>query len=395
MEKLSTSSEVYGDAEPKVARKKFNLAQTWESLVRLGLGEPVLHIGAGITALILILLVVWVMNTFYLQGGVAAAQTNVLAAEQTPTPQVSIPVFQMPKTAVMIRGITRRAQIHTVLPNKPRFDMVQYEVQQGDTVFGIAQKYNLMPQTILWGNYETLIDDPHQLRPGQVLNILPTNGVLYKWNAGDGLNGVAKFFGVKPEDIVNFPGNHLSVATVGDFANPNIEVGTYLIVPGGTREFNTWSAPRITRGDPAVAKVFGPGFCGEVSTGVVGTGSAYAWPTTSHVLSGFDYSPETNHHGIDIGGAIGNPIYTIDHGVVVYAGWNNWGYGNVVVIDHGNGWQSLYAHLSQVNVACGASVYKGGVIGLMGSTGNSTGPHLHFELRTDHAYVNPWDYLPK
>jgi len=80
--------------------------------------------------------------------------------------------------------------------------------------------------------------------------------------------------------------------------------------------------------------------------------------------------------------------------VVVYAGWNDYGYGEMVVIDHGSGWQTLYAHLSQVNVGCGEEVYQGNVIGLMGSTGRSTGPHLHFEMRSDdHGRVNPWDFL--
>jgi murein DD-endopeptidase MepM/ murein hydrolase activator NlpD len=82
------------------------------------------------------------------------------------------------------------------------------------------------------------------------------------------------------------------------------------------------------------------------------------------------------------------------HGVIVYSGWNDWGYGNVVVIDHGYGWQTLYAHMSKINAECGMSVYQGDVIGLYGSTGNSTGPHLHFEmLHEEYGKVNPWDFL--
>jgi murein DD-endopeptidase MepM/ murein hydrolase activator NlpD len=120
----------------------------------------------------------------------------------------------------------------------------------------------------------------------------------------------------------------------------------------------------------------------------------FVWPTTEHYLSGFDYSPETNHFGIDIAGQMGNPIFAADNGVVVYAGWNDYGYGEMIVIDHGSGWQTLYAHLSQVNVSCGQEVMKGDVIGLMGSTGKSTGPHLHFEMRSDdYGRVNPWNFL--
>jgi murein DD-endopeptidase MepM/ murein hydrolase activator NlpD len=125
----------------------------------------------------------------------------------------------------------------------------------------------------------------------------------------------------------------------------------------------------------------------------VGTGT-FLWPSTEHYLSGYDYSPETNHFGIDVAGQLGNPIFTADSGVVTYAGWNDYGYGEMIVIDHGSGWQTLYAHLSQVNVTCGQEVNQGDTIGLMGSTGQSTGPHLHFEMRNDdYGRVNPWDFL--
>jgi murein DD-endopeptidase MepM/ murein hydrolase activator NlpD len=129
--------------------------------------------------------------------------------------------------------------------------------------------------------------------------------------------------------------------------------------------------------------------------GPVGTGT-FIWPTTEKYLSGYDYSPETNHWGIDVAGRLGNSIFATDNGVVVYAGWNDWGYGNVVVIDHGNGWQTLYAHLSAFNVDCGSYVYQGDTIGAMGSTGNSSGPHLHFEMRSDkYGRANPWNFLTK
>jgi murein DD-endopeptidase MepM/ murein hydrolase activator NlpD len=161
-----------------------------------------------------------------------------------------------------------------------------------------------------------------------------------------------------------------------------------LVIPNGKRSFVTWSAPRITRDDPGVAKVLGPGYCGSITDGPVGI-QAFIWPTNSHFLSGFDYSPETNHFGIDLDGDIGDPIYATDNGVVDYSGWNDWGYGFMVVIDHGNGWQSLYAHLSDIAVGCSAFVYQGTVIGYMGSTGRSSGSHLHFELMNDAGKVNP------
>jgi murein DD-endopeptidase MepM/ murein hydrolase activator NlpD len=127
--------------------------------------------------------------------------------------------------------------------------------------------------------------------------------------------------------------------------------------------------------------------------GAIGSGT-FVWPSDHHYLSGFDFNPDANHPAIDIAGDLGKPAYASDSGVIVYAGWNNWGYGNVIVINHGNGWQTLYAHLSQIDVSCGQSVIQGGVIGLIGSTGNSTGPHLHFEMMYNGVKVNPHDYLP-
>jgi hypothetical protein len=262
-------------------------------------------------------------------------------------------------------------------------------------VIGIAQKYDLKPETILWGNYYVLADNPDRLTAGQKLNILPVDGMYYEWHAGDGLNGVAKFYEASTDDIINWPGNHLDKNTLGDFAHPNIKTGTWIMIPGGRRDFIIWSPPRITRANPAVAKIFGAGFCGKVDDGPIGTG-AFIWPTSEKSLSGYDFTPETNHWGIDISGKMGNPIYAADNGVVVYAGWNDMGYGNVVVIDHGNGWQTLYAHMSAMSVQCGTPVYQGSTIGQVGSTGTSSGPHLHFEMLSDtYGRANPWNFLQK
>lgn len=367
------------------------ISQAWETIIRMGLGEVSLRAGAGIALLLLVLVVVWVMGSFYLGGPIARSDSQGEAAGQsTPQEPVNLPNYQ-PMAAV--NGVSRKADVHTILPSRPRFDVTSYTVQDGDTVFGIAEKFNLKPSTVLWGNYATLQDNPHFLKAGMVLNILPQDGTYYEWTGADGLNGVAKYFHVTPEDIINWPGNRLDATTIGDYSHPNIAPGTMLFVPGGTREFITWSAPRITRTDPAVAKVLGPGFCGTINDGAVGTGT-FIWPTVQHYISGYHYSPETNHYAIDIGGYLNSAIYASDNGVVVYAGWNDHGYGNMIVIDHGD-WQTLYAHLNAINVACGQSVYQGDVIGALGSTGNSSGPHLHFEMRSDkYGRVDPDLYLP-
>ena len=122
---------------------------------------------------------------------------------------------------------------------------------------------------------------------------------------------------------------------------------------------------------------------------------AFIFPTVEHWLSGTDYRPDVGHYGVDFAGAQGNAIYAADAGVVVYSGWNTWGYGNLVIIDHGNGWQSLYAHMVNTpSVTCGQGGGQGDVIGLVGMTGGtSTGPHLHFEVSYNGAPVNPHTIL--
>lgn len=141
----------------------------------------------------------------------------------------------------------------------------------------------------------------------------------------------------------------------------------------------------------AVAQVPGAGYCGLVD-GITGTGQ-FDWPTANHALTGYLYSPAWGHNGVDIAGSTGDPIYAADTGVVVYSGWNDHGYGYAVILDHGNGYQTIYAHFSEVHVQCAARVEKGETLGLMGSTGWSNGPHLHFELRNQGQPENPLLHL--
>jgi len=287
--------------------------------------------------------------------------------------------------------IARLGDVHTIIPSRPRTGLLQYQVQRGDSLFVIAEKFGLKPETILWGNWYEMGGDPHSLQPGQELFILPVDGVLHRWTEGEGLNGVAEFYGVTAQDIVDWPGNQLDPNL--DPAHPDIAAGTDLIVPGGRREAPSWQQVRITRANPSVASILGPGACSAVSGGSIGD-AVFDWPTAGHAVTGNGYIPGA-HEAIDIGGSAGSSIYASDDGVVVYAGWNDWGYGYTVVLDHGTGWQTLYAHLSAINVGCGQSVSQGSVIAGMGCTGNCTGTHLHFEMRSDaFGRVNPLTILP-
>jgi len=286
-------------------------------------------------------------------------------------------------------SIIRKTNLKTIIPTRARVDVITYTVQAGDTLFSIATNFGLKPESLLFGNLTALNDNPHFLKPKQVLNILPIDGAYYEWKEGDTLGGVASYYKVDAQTIINYPGNFFDLSQI-DQSGAGIHSGTWLIIPGGKRPIKDWGPPAISRSNPAVARYYGEGACGKITEGAVGTGT-FVWPTTDHGISGYTYDASV-HPAIDIGGQEGNPIYATDSGVVVYAGWSDYGYGYMIAVDHGNGWQSAYAHLSAVGVSCGQSVYQGGMIGALGNTGNSSGPHLLFELSINGVKVNPLDY---
>lgn len=301
---------------------------------------------------------------------------------ELPLEEVTLPEFSQGGHPA---AIARRSLLDTEAPVRSRVDVLLYTVQKGDSVFGIADKFSIKPETILWGNPDKLNDDPHLIQAGMELRILPIDGAYYLWQAGDSLTSVATEFNVDPGAIVEWPSNQIDETT-------SVADGAGLIIPGGTRPLRSWFVPTIARGRAGVGSAYGPGGCsGDFSSGAVGTGG-FIWPSANHFISGNDYW--SGHLAIDIAGGLGDPIWAADGGVVVYSGWSDGGYGNMVMIDHGTGWLTVYAHLSDTRVACGQSVGQGQVIGHMGSTGNSTGTHLHFETRLGDGFVSPWSVLP-
>jgi len=320
--------------------------------------------------------------------------TGIVRKEQPSQVSENLPSISMVSLAIpagtQSGGILRKSDLQTIIPSRPRVDVITYTVTTGDTLFSIADEFNLKPETLLWGNFDILEDNPHLLSPKQVLNILPVNGIYHKWNEGDNFRDVAAKFNVEPQAIMNFTGNKLDLVELQE-GNTQIEPGSWLVIPGGSRAIKDWGPPAISRTNPASARYYGGGHCGDVYEGAFGTGT-YVWPTIDRSIVGYNYVPNV-HPAIDIGGYEGNAIFATDSGVVVYAGWSDYGYGYLIVIDHGNGWQSAYAHLISVGVSCGMSVFQGGTIGGLGSTGNSSGAHLHFELVYNGVKVNPLDYL--
>ncbi|MFN2303402.1 MAG: peptidoglycan DD-metalloendopeptidase family protein [Anaerolineales bacterium] len=358
---------------------------------RLHQSPKFLRVGLLSIAFIVMVFVAWGVGTMIVNGTSAPPQPTQQATKTPVTlpSTVSTPVFS---TAGQAGGVYRLPELQVTNSSvvEKRNEVINYTVQAGDTIFGIGEKFGLKPETVLWANRYTLGDTPDGLGIGVELVILPEDGVYHRWSEGEGLNGVSSFYGVDPDVIVNYPLNSLNPATVGDYANPNIEPGTMLIVPGGTRPSVVWIA---ARDNPVSGNSYlGPGACGGIIYGNVGTGT-FTWPTSATWLSGYDYNPPV-HNGLDFGGDFGSPIYASDSGVIVYSGWSDRGYGNLIVIDHDGGWQTFYAHMMDGTLLpCGTNVQKGQLIASMGSTGRSTGPHLHFELRLNGNPVNPWQFL--
>ena len=256
----------------------------------------------------------------------------------------------------------------TIIHEDPKEEIQLYTVQSGDTVLGIAEKFGLQPETIQWAN-SSLEYNADLIRPGDQLNILPINGVLHSVTSGDTLSTLASKYRVSVEEILNYGPNQLA-----DASAPLI-LGQQIVVPGGTK-------PYVTR--QVVA--FGP----VPASAKIGTG-AFVWPTSGSINQRY----WGGHAAVDIGAWTGAAVRASDGGYVVLAtgGWNG-GYGNHVIIDHGNGFATLYAHLNSIYVRSGENVSRGQQVGSVGNTGNSTGPHLHFEIRYQSVPRNPLSYLP-
>jgi murein DD-endopeptidase MepM/ murein hydrolase activator NlpD len=302
-----------------------------------------------------------------------------------PTPTATGAPSSLPATPGLDTGaqaIVRHIVLKTDISSSTNYNVIQYTVVRGDSLMGIAHSYNIKPETLLWANYDALQDSPDSLRVGQKLNVPPTDGVYYKMAPGDTLDSIAQKFSGTVEDILNWPGNNI------DLANPEVKPDSFVMVPGGHREFVQWIVPTVARGRSGTAAVGGTA-CGA---GPVGS-TNFIWPSPNHWVSGNEFW--SGHLGIDIAATEGTPIVAADAGVVTMAqgGWN-YGYGNVVMIDHGNGYITLYGHLSQINVVPCQGVYAGTLIGLAGNTGNSFGAHLHFEVRLNGGFVNPHYVLP-
>jgi len=252
-----------------------------------------------------------------------------------------------------------------------RTEIVNYTVQTGDTVSVIAQKFNITVNTILWANGLSAFS---LIRPGDSLTILPYSGVLHTVKSGETLSKIAKQYGIDEEKI-------LSCNNLGS----TLKIGEKIIVPGA-RKINAVAATKKTSSYTGLAAIK------ELvkSPGASVSGNKMLWPTVGRRITQYF---SWRHTGLDIANKVGTPLYAVDAGVVEFAGWNSNGYGYNVVINHGGGKKTRYAHASKLFVKAGDEVEKGENIAAMGSTGRSTGSHIHFEVIINGVRYNPLNYI--
>ncbi len=238
---------------------------------------------------------------------------------------------------------------------KPK--VLVHTVNSGETLWDIAISYGITIDNILASND---IPNSNRIRVGQQLEILTVKGVLHQVAPGETVSEIAQRYGVPLAEVIE----------VNSIADPaKIQPGTKLVVPGATR---------LLIRDALVVN-------GQLQ-------QAFDWPARARISSPFGHRWGKMHNGLDIAVVTGTPVKAAADGKVTYSG-DNGGYGIMVIIDHGNGVETRYAHHSRNAVKVGQSVKRGEVIAYSGNTGNSTGPHLHFEIRYNGNPVDPQKYL--
>ena len=254
---------------------------------------------------------------------------------------------------------------------RDRNEIVYYTIKPGDSVSTIAQEFEVSVNTILWENNLSAYS---LIRPGNQLAILPITGITHKVASGENLSKIAKQYNIEEDKIVE----QNKLADGG-----KLSVGQKLIIPDGRQvRYASYVTPSYT-GLSAIKSLVAPDSANPVSSNKMN------WPTQGHRITQY-YS--WRHYGVDIANKIGTPIYAADAGTIEYIGWGT-GYGNQIVINHGGGKKTRYAHLSKFYVSKGNKVNKGQTIAAMGSTGWSTGSHLHFEVIINGKKYNPLNYI--
>lgn len=293
-------------------------------------------------------------NTSYISGTTIDARRHV-------------DLDYLDETATTIVGGEEVIEEQITVPS--RSEVETYIVQSGDTLGRIAEQFGLSLSTILWSNGLTYTST---IQPGQELKILPVDGVIYTVKSGDTLGRIARNYSIDVDTIMDENGlesaNHLAI-------------GDTLLLPGGEPP----SPVSTTRSTASITTLFTAPTVSAPSAAVDG----WVWPTDWRVITQY-YG--WKHTGVDIDGDYSTSSYAARGGVVIYSGWRS-GYGLTVEIDHGDGYVTRYAHHSKNYVSVGQVVSTGQVLAQTGTTGRSTGTHLHFEIIRNGRFQNPLDYV--
>jgi len=281
-------------------------------------------------------------------------------------PGRSVNPWELTSAPSVLSASTDDPGIDTQVSNKIRDKILEYQVQEGDTIKSIAVKFDISESSLKWQN--NLTSD--KIKIGQILQILPVTGIAHKVQKGDTVYSIAKKYDSDSQAIADFPFNSFSNDETFELA-----IGQIVIVPDGVKPADIPTGPRIRQITP--------------DAGTVVASGQFVWPTAGTITQRFSWY----HPGVDIANRGLPAILAADSGKVVTAGWSPAGYGNNIIIDHGNGYKTLYAHLSKIYVIAGQTVGRGSPIGQMGSTGKSTGPHLHFEIFLNGGKLNPLNFL--
>lgn len=349
----------------------FEPREGWKQQLR---GSLVLILAAGLLLVVL-----------RLEGAAEAVRWGETAVVATPNPTLIAPTAPAPTTEarptvdlpiLQDNSISPVLNPNTYQPKLPNQSFETYQVQRGDTPNAIAERFGIKPETLLGGN-PFLSEESNLLQRDIELTILPIDGVLHTVQVGESLEGLSTRYGIPVAEIIAYPPNNLEFPY-------RLTPETQIVVPGAVRELFVWTPPSL---DDVLGN---SSFEGQgVRPLIVGTGT-FVWPIVSRNFTQYFW---VGHPGIDVAAVEGSAVFAADTGTVTFAGWNIYGYGNLIVVNHGNGFETFYAHLSGINVVPGQIVYQGNVIGATGNTGNSSGPHIHFEVRWNAAQDDPCGYI--
>lgn len=336
-------------------------------------------------------------SLFVLNGGLIALCANQLSAitdaQANSVKDESIVISDVPQEEAS-------GSIEQIVPQDDKPVITNYVVKKGDTLSSIASQFSISTNTILWAND---LNKKSVIHVGQKLTILPVSGIVYTVAKGNTLGGIAQKFDASVEEIISF--NDLE-------ENKTIRAGMKLIIPNAELPVEKPALPAQKAVKVETKKTVAPVVVKEeVAQPVVAPAVVVATDVDANqktvILKDLSPAGESKgyfdfpipgailtqgahgYNGVDFGAPVGTPVLAAAGGKVIVAkgASYNGGYGHYVVIEHDNGTQTLYAHLSKVLVSVDDEVKQGDQIALSGNTGRSTGPHLHFEVR---GGANPW-----